>query len=510
MIRRALGIGLGVASFAAALACGVAPAFGEEPAKKGRPNVLFIAVDDLRPEFGAYGKPYVKSPNIDRLAARGVTFDRAYCQQAVCSPSRSSLLTGMRPDSTRVYDLVTHFRAALPDAVTLPQFFKENGYFVRGMGKLYHPGYEDPKSWSVPWENDKAAVYGSKENQEIRRASRDAAKAAGKTDSAANSSARGPAYESADVPDDTFIDGKIAVKAVKALQEQAARSKTDDARPFFLGVGFIRPHLPFVAPRKYWDLYDPSTIALAPNPSRQEGAPEYAVLDSGELRNYHGIPKQGPIPDEVARTLKHGYYAAISYMDAQVGKVLDELDRLGLRENTIVVFWGDHGWKLGEHVAWCKHSNVELDTRVPLIVAAPGVAPAGVHSNGIVEFVDVYPTLADLAGLTPPKELEGVSFAPLLRSPDRAWKPAAFSQYPRGPQKLMGYTLHTDRYRLTQWVARSNHDKVEAVELYDLQADPQENHNIAGDPAQAATVALLTEQLGAGWRAATPAAEVRR
>ncbi|WP_206107572.1 sulfatase [Paludisphaera rhizosphaerae] len=503
-------VGSTFAALAVALVCGSPALLGEEPAKKAQPNVLFIAVDDLRPEFGAYGQSYVKTPNIDRLASRGVTFDRAYCQQAVCSPSRSSLLTGMRPDSTKVYDLVTHFRVALPEAVTLPQFFKENGYFVRGMGKLYHPGYDDPKSWSVPWETEQAVGYALEENRKARQESVAAAKAAGKTAKAANQAGRGPAYEGADVSDETFLDGKIALKAVKALQEQADRLKTDDARPFFLGVGFARPHLPFVSPKKYWDLYDASTITLAPNPFRQEGAPEYAVLDSGELRNYYGIPKKGPVPDDLARTLKHGYYASISYMDAQVGKVLDELDRLGLREKTIVVFWGDHGWKLGEHAAWCKHSNVELDTRVPLIVAAPGVAPAGAHSKGLVEFVDIYPTLADLAGLTPPKELEGASFAPLLRSPDRAWKSAAFSQYPRGPQKLMGYTLHTDRYRLTEWVAQANHAKVEAVELYDLQTDPQENHNIAADPAQAETLAKLTAQLRAGWRSAVPAVEVNR
>ena len=470
---------------------------GEEPAAKPRPNILFLAVDDLRPEFGAYGKPYVKTPNLDKLAARGVTFDRAYCQQAVCSPSRSSIMTGMRPDSTRVYDLVTHFRDALPDAVTMPQFFKENGYFVRGLGKIYHPGFDDPRSWSVPWESAQAPLYGLEENRKIRQDRAQAAKAEGKP----GNRARAAAYESADVPDETFLDGKVAAKAVRALGEVRAKEE-----PFFLAVGFARPHLPFVAPKAYWDLYDPSTIALAPNPFRQEGAPEYAVLDGGELRNYHGIPKRGRIPDDLARELKHGYYAAISYMDAQVGKVLDELDRQGLRENTIVVLWGDHGWKLGEHESWCKHSNVELDTRVPLIVAAPGLPSPGSHTKGLVEFVDVYPTLADLAGLTPPKELEGLSFAPVLRDPNRAWKSAAFSQYPR-PGGLMGYAMHTDRYRLTRWVQRSDPEQVDAVELYDLQDDPDEYRNVADDPARAETLKALTEQWKAGWRGAGPKPE---
>lgn len=469
---------------------------GEGPSP--RPNVLFLAVDDLRPEFGAYGKGYVKTPNIDKLAARGATFERAYCQQAVCSPSRSSILTGMRPDSTRVYDLVTHFRDALPDAVTLPQFFKQNGYFARGIGKLFHPGFDDPRSWSVPWETAQAPQYGLAENRKLRQQGAAKAKAAGKTGVALNRAAKGPAYEAADVPDDTFVDGKVAAKAVAALRDAKGRGG-----PFFLGVGFARPHLPFVAPRKYWDLYDPATIELASNPKRPEGAPEYSLLDSGELRGYVGMPKDGPIPDDAARTLKHGYYAAISYMDAQVGKVLDELDRLGLRESTVVVLWGDHGWKLGEYGTWCKHSNVELDTRVPLIVSAPG-APAGVHPKGLVEFVDVYPTLAELAGLTPPKELEGTSFAPLLRSPDRAWKPAAFSQYPRGPQGLMGYTMRTDRYRLTRWVKRDDPSQVAAVELYDHQSDPGEDRNAADDPAHAEALKALTAQALAGWKAARP------
>ena len=483
-----------------ALATLASPAVGEEA--KARPNVLFLAVDDLRPEFGAYGKSYVKTPNLDRLAARGVTFDRAYCQQAVCSPSRSSIMTGMRPDSTKVYDLVTHFRTALPDAVTLPQLFKENGYFVRGLGKIYHGGFDDPQSWSVPWETAQPPAYALAENRPAPGPRRKAAakKAAAKK-KAANRGAKGTAYESADVPDEAYKDGQVAAKAVRALQDARDRDT-----PFFLAVGFSKPHLPFVAPRKYWDLYDPAAIAPASNPFRPEGAPDFALLDSVELRAYRGIPKNGPVPDDLARTLKHGYYASVSYMDAQVGKVLDELDRLGLRENTIVVLWGDHGWKLGEHAAWCKHSNVELDTHVPLIVAAPGLS-AGAHANGLVEFVDVYPTLAELAGLKPPKELEGLSFAPLLREPGRAWKSAAFSQYPR--PGLMGYTMRTDRYRLTRWVRLDDPSHVEAVELYDHQADPDENRNVAEDPAHAEALKALTAQAEAGWRAVRDEAAAR-
>jgi arylsulfatase A-like enzyme len=480
------------------------PALGADGSSK-RPNVLFIAVDDLRPEFGAYGKSYVHSPNMDKLAARGVVFKRAYCQQAVCSPTRSSLLTGTRPDTTKVWDLVTHFRTALPDVVTLPQHFKNNGYFVQGMGKLYHGGFDDPPSWSVPWSSPKGlkGTYALPENMELVRKSREAARQAGKTGRELQRSGRGPAYEAADVPDNTFHDGALADMAVKALQDIKAKGQ-----PFFLGVGFVKPHLPFVAPKKYWDLYDRSKIELAPNPFRAKGSPSYAVQEGGELRNYANIPK-GHIPDDLARTLKHGYYAAISYMDAQVGKVLDELERLGLKDDTIVVLWGDHGWKLGEHDAWCKHTNVENDTNVTLILSDPRTKSIGKRTDAIVEFVDIYPTLAELAGLALPKHLEGASFVPVLADPQRTWKRAAFSQFPRpagvaGGKPVMGYSMRTDRYRFTRWVERNNHENLVAVELYDHQTDPQENVNIADDPASAGLVAQLTEQWKKGWRGAMP------
>ena len=314
---------------------------------------------------------------------------------------------------------------------------------------------------------------------------------------------RGPAFEGADVPDNTYTDGKVADLAVATLRDLGKQPQ-----PFFLAVGFVKPHLPFVSPKKYWDLYDPAKITLAPNPFRPKDAPEYAVLPGGELRSYHGIP-QGSIPDELARQLKHGYYAAISYMDAQVGKVLDELERLGLRQNTIIILWGDHGWKLGEHDAWCKHSNVENDTNAPLLLSVPGMKNAGTRTDALVEFVDIYPTLSELAGLPLPGHLEGTSFKPLLDDPQRPWKAAAFSQYPRGAGKaggraLMGYSMRTDRYRFTRWVNRNDHAKVDAVELYDHQTDPQENSNIAGKPANAALVQRLAAQLAAGWQAARP------
>ncbi len=456
-------------------------------ANGAKPNVLFIAVDDLRPELNCYGRTWIHSPNIDRLAKMGMAFERAYCQQAVCSPSRSSLMTGTRPDSTKVWDLVTHFRAAEPNIVTVPEHFKKNGYFVQGMGKIFHPGYDDPRSWSVPWQTPEAPTYAK--GKSANEVDEDKPKAKG-----------GPPVESADVPDNFYKDGKVADIAVATLKVIAKKPE-----PFFLAVGFAKPHLPFVSPKKYWDLYDPAKIQLAPNPYHPEDAPEWALTNSNEVRNYQGMPTKGKFDDTIARQLKHGYYAAVSYTDAQIGKVLDELDRQGLTKNTIVILWGDHGWKLGEHGEWAKHSNVENDTNAPLLLAAPGMKAANKHCKALVEFVDIFPTLSELAGLPLPTHLEGWSFKRLLDNPELPWKPAAFSQYPRGKDR-MGYSMRTDRYRFTVWVGREDHSRIDAIELYDHQADPQENTNISKRPANAELVKQLMAQWQAGWKAASPPA----
>jgi len=484
----------------ATLLAAVVARSADQPAK---PNVLFIAVDDLRPELGCYGNTLIQTPNIDRLAKAGIVFDRAYCQQAVCSPSRTVIMTGTRPDTTKVWDLYTHFRKALPDVVTLGQQFKNHGYFVQGMGKIYHGTLDDSPTWSVPWQTPKATPYARPENVALSdRQFADEANATTpeeKSKQRSKPNSRGPAFENADVPDDTFTDGKVAALAVKTLREL-----DQQAKPFFLAVGFAKPHLPFVAPKKYWDLYDPAKIPPAPNRFPQKDAPPYAVLFGGELRVYQDIPK-GSIPDDLARQLKHGYYAATSYADAQIGKVLDELDHLGLRTNTIVILWGDHGWKLGEHDAWCKHSNCENDANAPLLLSVPGMKTAGQHTKALVEFVDIYPTLCDLAGLPLPGHLEGVSFKPLLDDPQRPWKTAAFSQYPRSQNGgLMGYSMRTDRYRFTVWVNAKDHTKVDALELYDHQTDPQENTNIAKQPEQAELVKQLMVQWKRGWQGAKP------
>jgi len=502
----ALFLSLFVVVAAWAVECATADA-----AEPGKFNVLFIAVDDLRPEAGCYGNPIIKTPNIDALAGRGTVFRRAYCQQAVCSPSRTSLLTGRRPDTTRVYDLQTHFRIHLPDVVTLPQYFKEHGYYTVGMGKIFHGGLDDPQSWSVPHWNPGGPGYGKPETlaalaeqaKQLRAENGGPASVVLQRDpktglvlkvSAPKYRARGPAWEDPDVADNALQDGKTADHAVEMLREIKDR-------PFFLAVGFLKPHLPFVAPRKYYDLYDRNDLKLAPNPFPPKDVPEIALHTWGELRAYLDIPATGPLSDAMALDLIHGYYAAASYTDAQIGRVLDELDRLGLREKTVVVLWGDHGWQLGEHGLWCKHTNFEIAARAPLIFSEPGQNSPGATTDALAEFVDIYPTLCELCGLPVPEGLEGSSLAPVIDDPARAWKPAAFSQYPRG--KAMGYSMRTDRYRYTEWLPGKGGPAI-AGELYDHQEDPQENVNLADRPEHATLRKQLSKQLHAGWREARP------
>jgi len=476
----------------------------------GKYNVLFIAVDDLRPELGCYGNEIIKTPNIDALAARGTRFLRAYCQQAVCSPSRTSLLLGRRPDTTRVYDLQTHFRLNLPNVVTLPQYFKQHGYHTQGFSKIYHGGLDDPPSWTVPHWTPKAPAYGKPETLEALRreaarlrAERGPASRVVKRDPKTGAvlkrsppkwRARGPAWEDPDVPDDALADGQTTNRAIEVLRQ------VKDKR-FFLAVGYLKPHLPFVAPKRYYDLYQRSQLTLAPNPFPPKDCPEIALTNWGELRAYKGIPKSGPLSDQMALDLIHGYYACTSYIDAQIGRLLDELDRLNLRDNTVVILWGDHGWQLGEHGLWCKHTNFEVATRVPLIISAPGQKHPGAATDALVEFVDIYPTLCELCGLPLPEGLEGTSMVPVMDDPKHRWKSAAFSQYPRG--RAMGYSIRTDRYRYTEWIPRGGGEPI-ARELYDHQEDPQENVNLAGRPEYSSLVAKLSKQLHAGWRAALP------
>lgn len=443
----------------------------------GKPlNVLFIAADDLRVELGCYGDTIVKSPNLDRLAARGTLFRRAYSQQALCNPSRSSLMTGLRPDTLRIWDLPTHFREVRPNVVTLPELFKQNGYFTQNIGKVFHNWRQeihgDPQSWSVPAMLHYATHYSDNPivDGEIPANLVTTVKT-----------------ECRDVPDEAYFDGRVAAEAVKALGQIKDQ-------PFFLAVGFWKPHLPFNAPKKYWDLYDPSDVSLPVNPDHPENVPEIALHNGQEL-----LKKKGDLTDAEVLELRRGYYAAVSYMDTQIGKVLDELDRLDLTDRTIVVFWSDHGFHLGEHDLWCKTSNFELDARVPMLIATPTSKRGGVETDALVELVDLYPTIADLCGLAKPADLDGVSLVPILEDPAAAVKTAAYTQHPRpayykGKPEAMGCSVRTADCRYTEWRDFETGEVV-AKELYDHRVDPLETKNVAAEAERRDEVGVLAEKL---------------
>ncbi|MCB1225940.1 MAG: sulfatase [Verrucomicrobiales bacterium] len=498
----------------------------------GKPNVLFIAIDDLRPEMGCYGNAEVKTPNLDRLASTGLRLDRAYCQYAICGPSRASLLTGLRPDTLKIEEIDTFFRNTVPDVVTLPQHFKANGYESLYVGKVFHPGQtDDDISWSRPVRQPpRGSEYQLPESLEVMKKRRQEAEAKYGKEAQLQGMSAGPAWESAEAPDSAYPDCKTADAAIATLREVKDK-------PFFLGVGFIKPHLPFVAPKKYFDLYDPATLTLTDTPNPPKDGPAIARHSSFELRTRTRVPTAGPIDEPTSRELLRAYYACASFVDAQIGRVLAELDSLGLRENTIIVVWGDHGWHLGEYGIWGKATNYEVATRVPLIVSAPEMKAAGRGSKALVEFVDVYPTLCELAGLQKPAHLQGKSFAPLLTDPEQKWKDAAFSQFPspalrewaarplsdamRGSyfspvikdveaqlakehgdrydaqlfnNDLMGYSIRTDRYRYTAWVDRRSPTGTPfAEELYDHESDSHETVNVAAE--RPAICSKLRQQL---------------
>lgn len=488
----------------------------EKPKVKGKYNVLFIAVDDLRPQMACYGQEKMHTPHMDALAKSGTLFQKAYCQQAVCSPSRTSLMTGRRPDTTRIYDLQTHFRLYLPDVVTLSQYFKQHGYHSQGFSKIYHGGLGDPQSWSVKHWRPGGPGYLKPETIALMKKQRAEFKAKGLTSatktlkkdpktgiklkvSRPKFRVRGPAWEDPDAADNALPDGKTADKVIQTLRQLKDRA-LPVGNGFFLAAGFLKPHLPFVAPKKYFDLYPKGSLTLADNPFPPKGGPSLALHNSGELRSYSDIPKKGQIDDQKALELIHGYHACVSYIDAQIGRIIDELDRLGMRENTVIVLWGDHGWQLGEHGLWCKHTNFETSARAPMICSVPGQKSRGIQSQALTEFVDIYPTLCELCDLPLPEGLEGTSFVPLLDEPDRPWKEAAFSQYPRG--KYMGYSMRTQRHRYTEWGLLG--EKPIAVELYDHDKDPDENLNLAGRPENKELVSALSDKLRRGWRGALP------
>ncbi len=494
--------------------------------KNSKPNILFIAVDDLKPLLGCYGNTLVKTPNIDRLAKISTVFNRNYCQQAICGPTRASIMTGTRPDVTQVWNLTTQMRDVNPNLVTLPQYLITQGYETSGIGKIYHPssaiGGVDPVSWSIPYlkskESDFPADLGEPANGQYQLPETKARmtpeiiaeRKKQNKDLASNDenpkSIKGPSTECVDVPDNAYEDGVIALLAKKQIEDLSKGNK-----PFFMAVGFHRPHLPFVSPKKYWDLYNREDMPIASFQEHSKNGPLIAYHQSGELRNYLDIPEFATLPADSLRIglklekqkeLIHGYYAAVSYLDAQVGVLLNTLESLGTLNNTIIVLWGDHGWHLGDHDLWHKHTNFEEATRAPLIIAGPGIKSG--KTNSLTEFVDVFPTICDLAGVAIPSKLDGKSLKPLMVNNNAKVNDYSISQYPRklkkvemikkgySDPKIMGYSLRTDKYRFTIWMNNFtskqpfNESQVYASEMYDYVKDPLEKVNVVNDKEYAA------------------------
>lgn len=435
--------------------------------QQGKPNVLFIIVDDLRTDLGCFGNATVHSPNIDKLASEGMVFDRAYCQVPVCGASRASLLSGIRPSMNRFRTYSTRQDEDVPGIESLPAHFRNNGYTTASIGKVYHHIDDAMESWSIaPWDSiikkQTWHDYVLEENISLQN------------DPEIKS---GPAFECANVPDEAYRDGRFAQKAIEDLKHFQ-----QSGDPFFLALGFVKPHLPFNAPKKYWDLYDEATLQLADNPFAPKNAPKQAMHNFGELRNYYGIPKEGPVPDSTARKLIHGYYAATSYTDAMIGKVLHGLDSLGLAENTVVVLLADHGWHLGEHGLWCKHCNFDKVLRVPLIIRTPRGKAA--RTLSMTELIDLYPTLCELCGLEKPEHLDGKSLVEVLRHPDHQNKTEIYSRYHNGE------TVINQRFAYTEWYNKQYESM--ARMLYDHNNDKAENTNISEEQSSQAT----DDQLG--------------
>lgn len=472
-----------------------------EPLVAGKPNVLLILVDDLKPTLGAFGDRIAHSPNIDRLAAQGTIFTRAYCNQAVCMASRYNLLLGARSTSTGLFHFGKEFRDVYHDAVTLPQYFMNAGYHVESMGKVFHIGHgntNDEASWSIPHHKEKVIEYLLPEstNRQLTREevyfqnTRKYIKGLPPI----KEFPRGAAWESPDVLDEAYADGRVATHAIHRLRQLS----TNPEQPFFMAVGFARPHLPFCAPEKYWDMYNPSELPMPVNEEQPNGAPPCALKRKGEITNFKPVPENddGIYPDSLKRKLIHGYYASMSYMDAQLGRVLDELERLELTKNTIIVLWGDHGWHLGDHGTWTKHTNFEQATRIPVIFVAPGVTQPGSKSEQPVETVDIYPTLIRLAGLgnpNVPQPMDGTNLVPVLKNGKEWVKDHVYHAYIK--QGYLGEAIRTLQYRMVRWTHIKDESKDVLYELYDYKNDPHETKNLAEvNPGKVAEIEKLLDK----------------
>ena len=487
----------------------------------GRKNVLFLVADDLRVQLGSYNgnnfaspiHPKMHTPNLDKLASKSLLLKRAYVQQALCAPSRTSLLTGRRPDTTRVYDLDSYWRNVTGNFTTIPQYFKEHGYKSIGMGKIFHhgesSGTDDPISWSTryfyphrtDWEKSKARSWKAVPDSQLKNK--------------------------------PLVDKQVADNALSVLQALAQDGRSGGAHPWFLAVGFMRPHLPFVFPASMLHYYPQSNISLPENGYAPVNMPDIAWSRYNELQEFHDVGNMNltgyintTIPDWKVLQLRRAYYSSVTWVDLQVGRVLDELEKLGLADNTIISFFGDHGWQLGEHGEWCKHTNFDIATHAPMMIRVPGLTDSGIETEKLTEFVDLFPTLVEAAGLPslrvcPDNSLhvrvcrEGSSLVPLMKNSHANWKNASFSQYPRSlhGHKAMGYTITTEKYRYTEWAKfhyaptyRPDWRTLYGVELYDHSKDPEENTNRAQWHTYANIRQELSRQLRAGWRNILPAA----
>ncbi len=441
-------------------------------AQNEKPNVLIFYVDDLRAELGCYGSETAITPNIDKLASEGVMFNKAYVQQAICAPSRMSTLTGLRPETLGIYSIFTPLRKVHKDVVSMPQLFNKNGYKTVSIGKVYHHSVDDKKEWSIYHAKEANTYNDPKHKAILERLTKEGKKPL-----------KGPAYDMADVEDEAYKDGRAAKYAIEALQ------KLKDDK-FLMFVGFSKPHLPFNAPKKYWDLHDRNSFKI-PSRDKPEGVYRLALTKWGELKGYHGIPKEGDLDDELTRTLIHGYHASVSYVDAQVGKVMQTLDDLDLRKNTMVIFMSDHGYKIGEYGAWCKHSNMEIDTRVPLIISRETnfkKRKVDKTSNALVENVDLFPTLVDLCGLEGPS-FDGKSILPIINKPNKKGDAYATSLFSRG-KKIMGVTVTDGKWRYTEW-RNSTTNEILQAELYEHKNSLLSFTNLSGDKKYAKTEAKL-------------------
>lgn len=491
-----------------------------------QPNILFVSIDDLRPTLGVYDDLTAVTPNIDALANDGVTFRQTFSQSAVCAPSRASLMTGVRPDSTQVWHLGDKFRKINPKAVTMPQYFAQHGYHTVNIGKIFHNYMPDSISWDEPdlrpsrylqpdWiGRDGETFYISAAVNKSQAKKRDSLLKL-RPIRYADGWNTGPAWEAADVHDTLYYDGAQTKLAKNTLSRLASMDK-----PFYLGMGYFRPHLPFAVPKKYWDLYDRDSIPLPENPKVPENAPNFTMNSMYELRHYDGFNKIGhpqskyTMSQDTTRILRHGYYASVSYVDALLGDLINHLKELDIYDNTIIVVWGDHGWKLGDHNSWGKMTNYNIDLQVPLIVRYPNPSNTGAQTHRLTELVDIFPSLCELAAIEVPSYMQGSSFVPLLDNPETPWKKAVFSQFHRRPKvaadggRYMGYSINTETHHYIEWYTWDHKKKQRGdyvnAELYDRINDPTETNNIVNNYKESKLVNDLATQLSEGWKAALP------